>query len=143
MEPLLSIQILSGLSQNLFKYSLIQPDTHIYTCIHIQLIFDQLNFLLPSCHLISPPTHNIVPPILWLTRNYCLNHVQIDQHKSWSTCMVDNARSGIHEIQGLTWRVIHRGTWLVYLGMAQAVISHGQYLSTTKILCAPQAMQEI
>ena len=36
--------------------------------------------------------------------------VQVNQGKSRIICAVDGAQSGIGEVQGVKWRVIHRGT---------------------------------
>ena len=45
-------------------------------------------------------------------------------------CTVDNAQSGIREIQGLAWRVIHRGIWVACLGVVQAIISRQEEPNT-------------
>ena len=46
----------------------------------------------------------------------------VHQGKSWSICAVDNAQSGIGDIRGIMWHVIHRGIWYGPLDNETSVI---------------------
>ena len=54
------------------------------------------------------------PPHYYLT---VMHHVQVNQGKFKSICMVESTQSRIDEIQGVAWRVIHHRICAVQLHM--------------------------